>query len=220
MKNLFVRFAAVVMLAAGVIAIPATATAHSTCETDEDVPFVIEYGALDGEDQILCGLHGVGKTAMEALHDAGVETDQTNGSMPMLCRIGGQPTPQQEKCTNELSGSGYWAFMVAKEGQDWGYAQVGMQDYELTAGDYVAVVYHQLADGQDVKVTAAADAQTRADAVVPGADDHAADDGADASDAADDESDDSSFSQFALPVALLAVVLVGAAAFVVARRRR
>ncbi len=214
MKSLFVRLAATVMLAAGVVAVPSAATAHATCDSAADIPVVIEFGTLDGEDRILCAQHSAGTTAIEALHDAGVETDETTGAMPMVCRIEGLPAPADETCANELSGAGYWAFLVAKEGQDWGYAAVGLQEYELAEGDFVALVYHLLADGETVPVQAAADAHTRADAVVPGADD-SADHATEA-----DEDSDSSFAEFALPIAIIAAVLVAAAAFVVARRRR
>lgn len=214
MKSLLVRFAATAMLAAGTVAVPTAASAHATCESAQDVPIVLEYGSLDGEDQIVCAQHGAGTKALEALHDAGVETAETNGAMPMVCRVNGLPAAADEKCANELSGPGYWAFMVAQEGQDWNYASVGLQDYTLAEGDYVALVYHLLADGQNVSVEAAADAQTRAAAVVAGAEEHAA---------AETETDDdtnSTFAQVALPIAIVAALLVGAAAFVVARRRR
>lgn len=215
MKSLFVRFAATAVLAAGLVAAPTAATAHESCESAADIPVVIEFGSLDGEDQVLCAQHAAGTTALEALHDAGVETDETTGSMPMVCRINGQPEPAAETCANELSGPGYWAFLVAKEGQDWGYAAVGLQDYTLAEGDFVVLVYHLLADGENVPVQAAADAQTRAGAVVPGADDSA-----DHMTDVDDEDSDSSFAAFALPIAIIAAALVAAAGFVVARRRR
>lgn len=215
MKSLLARLAALTLLSASVIALPAAATAataHESCESPEDVPIVLEFGSLDGEDRVVCAQQSAGKTGLEALNEAGVETAETSGAMPMVCRIDGLPTPEQEKCGTALNGPGYWAFMVAKEGQDWSYASVGLQEYELAEGDFVALKYHLLADGETVPIDAAADASTRADAVVAGHDEAAGEDAA--------AEDDSSVATVALPIAIVAALLVAVAAFVVARRRR
>lgn len=216
MKSLFARVAVLALLSSAAALVPSAASAHEGCETAEDVPVVIEFGSLDGEDTIVCAQHGAGKTGFEAINDTGVELEESSGAMPMVCRIDGQPTPEQEKCGNALNGPGYWAFMVAKEGKDWGYASVGLQEYELAEGDFVALVYHLLADGETVPVKASADAQTRADAVVPAADDASAETSSDQSE--DDSS--SGVATTALPIAIGAAFLVAIAAFVVARRRR
>lgn len=218
MKSLLARLAAVTLLSASVIALPGTATAHETCESAEDVPVVLEFGTLDGDDRVVCAQHSAGKTGLQALTDAGIETEESSAAMPMVCRIEGVPTPEQEKCGNALDGPGYWAFMVAKEGQDWGYASVGLQEYELAEGDFVALKYHPMDGGENVEVAASADAQTRADAVVPGHDEES-DEGHGAGHEEDDQ-DGSSFAAVALPIAVVAALLVAVAAFVVARRRR
>ncbi|SKB07869.1 hypothetical protein [Aeromicrobium choanae] len=212
MKSLLARLAAVTLLSASVVALPTAATAEGSCESPEDVPIVLEFGSLDGEDRVLCAQDSAGTTGLEALDEAGVETAETSGAMPMVCRIDGLPTPEQEKCGNALNGPGYWAFLVAKEGQDWGYASVGLQEYELAEGDFVALKYHLMADGENVPVDAAADASTRAAAEASGHEDHAS------GDHEDDES--SSLATVALPIAIVAALLVAVAAFVVARRRR
>jgi len=214
MKSWATRLAALLLLTAAVAVVPTAATAHDSCESDQDVPIVLEFGALDGKDRILCAQHAVGQTGLKALTDAGVETEDTSGSPAMLCRIDGQPTPAQEKCGNALDGPGYWAFMVAKQGQDWDYASVGLQEYELAAGDFVALKYQQMSDGENVEVNAAADAQTREAAVVPGHDAKAAAEGH------DDHDEPSTAATTVLPIAIGAVFLVAVAAFIVARRRR
>lgn len=219
MKSWFARLAAVALLSASVAALPSPATAHESCEAAEDVPIVLEFGTLDGEDRVLCAQHAAGKTGIQALTDLGVETENSGGAMPMICRIEGVPTQQQEKCGNALNGPGYWAFMVAKEGQDWGYASVGLQEYELAEGDFVALKYHPMDGGENVEVAASADAQTRADAVVPGHEEEAAEEDHGAGHEEDDQ-DGSSFAAVALPIAVVAALLVAVAAFVVARRRR
>ncbi|GAA3541955.1 hypothetical protein AFL01nite_25610 [Aeromicrobium flavum] len=218
MKSLLARLAAITLLSAAVAVVPSAATAHETCDSPEDVPIVLEFGSLEGEDRILCAQHSVGKTGLEALQEAGIQTADTSGSPAMVCRIEGQPTPAQEKCGNALNGPGYWAFMVAKEGQPWDYAAVGLQEYELAEGDYVALKHHLMADGENVEVAARADAATRADAEVAGHGEETSKDEHAGGDHADD--DDSSFAAVALPIAIVAALLVAVAAFVVARRRR
>lgn len=210
MKSLLTRAAAVLLLA-GAVAVPSTASAQESCAAPEDVPIVLESGALDGEDRVLCAQDAAGDTAIDALHDAGVKTEDTSGTMPMVCRVDGLPTQADEKCGDALDGPGYWAFLVAKEGKDWGYAAVGLQEYELRAGDFVALKYHPMDGGENVEVAAAADAQTRADATV--ADEEKAD-------AADADDEGTSFASIALPIAIVAALLVAVAAFVVARRRK
>ena len=211
MMRLLVRLAAVTLLSASVVALPTTDTAEETCASTRDVPIVLEFGSLDGEDRILCAPDAVGETGLEALDEVGLEIAETSAATPMVCRIEGLPTPAQEKCGNALNGPGYWAFLVAKEGQDWGYASVGLQEYELAEGDFVALRHHLMADGENVPVEAAADASTRAAAEVTTAD---------SADSAADEDETSSFATVALPIAIVAALLVAVAAFVVARRRR
>ncbi|MBA4607798.1 hypothetical protein H1W00_04840 [Aeromicrobium sp. Marseille-Q0843] len=212
MKSLLARLAAVTLLSASVVALPTTATAEESCEAAGDVPIVLEFGSLDGEDRVVCAQDAVGTTGLEALNAAGVETAETSGAMPMVCRIDGLPAPEQEKCGNALNGPGYWAFLVAQEGQDWGYASVGLQEYELVPGDFIALRYHLMADGENVPVDAAADASTRADAEVADHENHG--------DQAVTDDESSSLATVALPIAIVAALLVAVAAFVVARRRR
>lgn len=214
-STLLPRLMGLVLLAMSIAFVPTGASAHEACDTPEDIPIVIEFGSLGGEDQVVCAQHAAGTTATEALAAAGVDTEDTRASQPMLCRIEGRPDASLEKCGDSLSGKGYWAFLVAKEGQKWGYATSGLADYTLADGEFVALVYHLLADGENVPVEHAASAKTRAAAVVAGHDEGAGHDTA-------TENDDLSptFSEIALPVAIVAAVLVAGAAVVVARRGR
>jgi len=211
MKSLLGRLVAATLLSTGVIALPTAASAedHGSCDAASDVPVVLEFGTLDGEDRVLCAKGAAGDTGLEVLDAVGLETDETTAAMPMVCRIEGQPTPEQEKCGNALNGPGYWAFLVAKEDQDWGYASVGLQEYEVAEGDFIALKYHLMADGETVEVAAPANAETRAAAEVT---DH--------DHAADSEDDDTPLAAIALPIAIAAALLVAVAAFVVGRRRR
>ena len=117
MKNLLIRLGGLFIIAAAVLFAPTAASAHETCESAEDVPMVLEFGSLGGQDKVVCAQHSAGKTALEGLESTGTEVVQTTGTMPMVCRIDGQPTKDKELCTDKLTGDGYWAFMVAKEGK-------------------------------------------------------------------------------------------------------
>lgn len=215
MKSLLARLAAATLLSTGAIALPTAASAedHGSCDEASDVPVVLEFGTLDGEDRVLCAKGAAGDTGLEVLDAVGLETEETTAAMPMVCRIEGQPTPEQEKCGNALNGPGYWAFLVAKEDQDWGYASVGLQEYEVAEGDFIALKYHLMADGETVEVAAPASAETRAAAEVT----H---DSAYQSDLTVIEDDDTPLAAIALPIAIAAALLVAVAAFVVGGRRR
>lgn len=216
MIRLLARPVAAIALVAAGIAVPAAASAHETCESTEDVPIVIEFGNSDGTDEIVCAQHAAGTTALEALAAAGIDYEETTGAQPMVCRIEGEPTPAQEKCGDALSGAGYWAFLVAQEGKPWDYAATGLAEYRLGEGDFVALRYHLMADGQNVPVEAKADAATRAAAQVPGAEEtHETD-----HDASHDSAKDSSGFPVGLTVAAVAALAVASAAVVVARRRK
>ncbi len=170
MKQFLAKAVLTAMVGASALFVPAQASAHDSCETAEDIPIVVEYGTLGGEDQVVCAQHSAGKTALTGLTEAGLKTSLTSGTPAMLCRIDGLPDETAEKCADNLSGDGYWAFMTAKEGKAWGYASVGLGEYKLAEGDFVALKYHLLADGQNVEVTAEPNADTRAAATTVGHD--------------------------------------------------
>lgn len=141
--------------------------AEDDCADPADVPFVIEFGELKGEDQILCAKDATGVMALDALEDLGVDFAMTTGSNPMLCRIDDQPAAAEESCGEALDGKGYWAFLMAQDGVEWSYAAVGLAELPLGEGDFVALRYHLMSAGMDVPVSVEANAETRAQAVVP-----------------------------------------------------
>lgn len=169
MMRRFLSLAAGLFLALSLtVGVSSAATADGEeCAEPGDVPFVIEFGTLDGEDRILCAKDAEEKTAMDALEGLGLPIEKTTGSMPMLCRIDGEPTTAQEKCGDALNADGYWAFLLAEEDKPWDYASVGLDDQKLSDGTYVALVYHLMADGENVPVSVEANAETRDDATAP-----------------------------------------------------
>lgn len=209
MKRLLLTLA----LLAGSFAVAVPASAHEGtdhCDPATDAVIVIEYGSLEnGEIDVECAPHAVGENGLEALTLAGIEVEQTSSDMPMVCRIDGEPEPRDEKCTETLTGDGYWAFMVAQEGEDWTYAASGLGDHTVEAGQYIALRYQLLSEGENVVVETPATAETAQRAEVPDADDV---------DEARTDEDDEDFP-WTLVISVVALALVAGAAFVLARRR-
>lgn len=209
------RILTVLALALGALVVPVAATAAESCDPSTDVPYVIEFASLspDAEPEVRCAPGAVGASALDGLDAAGVDYEQTTGDMPMVCRIDGAPGPGQEKCAAMLSGKGYWAFMVADEGEQWAFAQTGMADFTLESGQFVALKYHLMADGEKVEVGTPATAETRDRAEVT----QVADADADATSTAEASEDGIPWSLLIAAVALVAVL---GAAVAVARSRR
>lgn len=143
-------------------AAPATATGSSAACTDEDVVVVVEPASLGGEPDVRCatGLDA-DAVAQDALVAAGHDLQETSGSTPFVCRVDGRPGADEERCGASLSGSGYWAFLVADEGGDWTFAQRGLREQRVRPGQFVALRYQLLADGEDVPVQTRPTAETR-----------------------------------------------------------
>jgi hypothetical protein len=147
-------------LLAVVPAAPAPASV-AAC-TDRDVVVVVEPASLGGEPETRCAADlPAGATAQDALVASGLELQETTGSAPFVCRVDGRPGPDLERCGASLSGDGYWAFLLADEGADWTFAQTGLREQRVRPGQFVALRYQLLADGEDVEVTTPATARTR-----------------------------------------------------------
>ncbi len=157
------------VLLGGLLAPGAPATASATTDpgstaacTAEDVVVVVEPASLGGEPEVRCatGL-GADAVAQDALVAAGHDLEETSGSTPFVCRIDGRPGADEERCGASLSGSGYWAFLLADEGGDWTFAQTGLREQRVRPGQFVALRYQLLADGEDVPVQTRPTAETR-----------------------------------------------------------
>ncbi len=146
---------------------PATATTASdsgsiaACTAD-DVVVVVEPASLGGEPDVRCatGLDA-DAVAQDALVAAGHDLVETSGSTPFVCRVDGRPGTDDERCGASLSGPGYWAFLVADEGGDWTFAQTGLRAPRVEPGQFVALRYQLLADGEDVPVQTRPTVETR-----------------------------------------------------------
>lgn len=203
----------VVVCAAALAAAPsaAQAAAEGECGSD-DVVVVVEPATLDGDQLVRCATDLAGDaTAYDALQAAGLDVEETQGSAPFVCRIDGRPDAAQETCGASLSGDGYWAFLTADEGGEWSYAQTGVRDHDVVPGEFLALRYQLLADGEDVTVETPSTQQTRAEAelvATPG----------EADDVATSTGNAVGWVEIIVFVLVLGVLVVGAV--VLARRRR
>lgn len=154
--------AALCLALLGSVPLAPPASASVAACTDRDVVVVVEPATLGGAPETRCatGL-GADATAQDALVAAGLDLQETSGAQPFLCRVDGRPGPERETCGSSLSGEGYWAFLLADEGEDWKFAQTGLRDQRMRPGQFVALRYQLLADGDDVDVSTPASDQTR-----------------------------------------------------------
>lgn len=131
----------------------------------DDAVVVVETGALGGDRLVRCATDlADDASAYDALQAAGLDVEETQGSAPFVCRIDGRPDASQETCGASLSGDGYWAFLTAEEGGEWTYAQTGVRDHDVAPGEFLALRYQLLADGEDVTVETPTTQQTRTEA--------------------------------------------------------
>lgn len=154
---------ATVLLATALLgATPAGAADSSPACTADDVVVVVEPASLGGDPDVRCatGLPA-DAVAQDALVASGHELQETRGSSPFVCRVDGRPGPDLEQCGSSLSGQGYWAFLVADEGGDWAFAQTGLREQRVEPGQFVALRYQLLADGEDVPVETQPTAEVR-----------------------------------------------------------
>lgn len=204
------------MLAAAAVTLVggSAAHAHGDCVAGTDTVVFVDAGELGGEERVLCAIDAVGESGLDALTAAGLQYEETSAStMPLVCRIDGLPTPDDESCDAALDGDGYWAFMIATEGGEWEFAQTGLGEHRVAEDEFLAVVYTPLSQTSPPTVAVPADADTRAEAARA----HVADEAADGPTATEEESDG---TRIGLVVGALAVVLLLAVGFVVYRGRK
>ncbi len=207
MKRLLAA-AALVLPALVVVAAPSAA--QEECEDPADIPILVDYGSLEGGQQVACAQDAAQMSALAAITGAGLEIEGTaEFGDSVVCRVEGQPSPDAESCDSMPAGDSFWGFYIGSEGA-WEFAQQGVDQQVLAEGDFIALAY---GDGTAAPATAPDD-ELRAQAQegrgdVPPADDPAAEE------AAEDEGGNAG-----LIAGTIVVVLVVAAAVVVVLRRR
>lgn len=123
------------------------------------VNLYIDYGPLNNGAKIEKCITVDGEVnALEFLHNADFTTEGTQKyGEAVLCRLDGFPTKYLEKCETMPSEKSYWAVLIKEheiipipfnlEGE-WGWAQVGINELKLHAGDSLGLVF---SDNGEVK---------------------------------------------------------------------
>lgn len=189
---------------AAVVASALFATTVATAPADagtggagcDGVRVVVDPGELGGEDTAACVRPG---TAAEAFEEAGFTLDFVPIQPGFVCRVDGRPA--NGPCTD---GTAYWSLWWSDGETDWTYATLGVTSLEVPAGGAVGFAWHQGkgdAEPPDQPVGAAADHFVE-DVVAPPAEDRG-DDG-----------------RRLLTYGGIALLVLGAAAVPILRRRR
>jgi hypothetical protein len=128
----------VLLLAAGAVHAPAAAAENvpnpepaliarwEPCEPNAGVTVIVDRRKIgDGMIDVGCAL-GEQATGVEALQHAGfVLEGTTDFGLAFICRIDGEPTPQEQACETTPGSSAYWSYWRGKPQGRWDYSAVG-----------------------------------------------------------------------------------------------
>ncbi len=104
-----------------------------------DVTVVVDFGTLEHPAVKACAAAG---TAADVLKAAHIDTAGTaDYGDAVICRVDALPSPAAESCA-KLPSAAYWAMWVKPSADGtWDYAQAGVQTQQLTAGQFLGLVY-------------------------------------------------------------------------------
>jgi LPXTG-motif cell wall-anchored protein len=205
------RFAAVCALlftACFAGAAPASATvpgkgSDGYCPDASGVTVVVDFGDLGPQPLIRCA-PGTPANGVAALQDAGVEiAGSQKYGFAVACRIEGKPGPDVESCAGMPSATAYWSYWHAAPGGAWESSQEGAQTSKPASGGFEGWAFAHPKSANDLPAPPRV-APVRQAVSTPAPAPAAA----------------SSSFPWGLIIGIVAIVLVGGAAFVVARRRR
>jgi len=124
------------------------------------VTLYVDYGPLNNGEKTTACIPVEGKTnALDLLASANLSTQGTQDyGDAILCRLGGFPDVAVETCEAMPPAESYWAVLI-KEREvipfpfdlqgEWGWAQVGINEVYLNAGDSLGLVF---ADNGEVPI--------------------------------------------------------------------
>lgn len=113
---------------------------------------VVNFGALDAEPVDACVETDEAIDARTALESAGVETEGTIAyGDASVCRVDGRPAADEtvtvegfgdlvETCESFTEGM-YWALWEQRDGGDWAYAMVGLNELEFAPGEALGLAF-------------------------------------------------------------------------------
>jgi hypothetical protein len=138
------RLLLALVLAAGALAAPGLAAPASAgvvagaCQTSKGVTVVVNFGSLGWGTKVSCYTGATSSTTgLSALHGAGFSTTPTqHDGDGFVCRISGQPTPDQDSCINTPPASAYWSYWQATNGGSWAYSNEGAATQHVHVGGF------------------------------------------------------------------------------------
>jgi hypothetical protein len=186
-------------------AAPASATGtDGTCPAGGGVTVIVDFGDLGPESLVRCA-PGTPATGIAALQGAGIDVagSQKYG-LAVACRIDGKPGPDVESCAGMPSATAYWSYWhAAAAGGAWESSQEGAQTSKPAAGGFEGWAFARPKSANDLPTpprVAPVRQAVSTPAPVPAA--------------------TSGSFPWGLVIAIAAILLIGGAAWVAARRRR
>ena len=108
----------------------------------------IDYASLDKDKKVINCIPSDKAFAIDILRDGGINLEGTDRyGLDVVCRVEGLPDPQIENCKDMPAENAYWAIIVKEKFSlinlfpRWGWAQLGVSDLELNAGDSLGLVF-------------------------------------------------------------------------------
>ena len=103
------------------------------------VTVIVDFGTLTHSAITACAPAGTAAEVLKAAHiDTAGTADYGNA---VICRVDALPSVAAESCA-KLPSTAYWAMWVKPRADGkWDYAQAGVQSQELTAGQFLGLVY-------------------------------------------------------------------------------
>jgi hypothetical protein len=112
------------------------------------VNIYIDYASLDKDKKVINCIPSDNAFAIDILRDGGINLEGTDRyGLDVVCRVKGLPDPQIENCKDMPAENAYWAIIVKEKFSlinlfpRWGWAQLGVSDLELNAGDSLGLVF-------------------------------------------------------------------------------
>ena len=112
------------------------------------VNIYVDYASLNKDKKVINCIQADKAYAIDILRDGGIKLDGTDRyGLDVVCRVEELPGPEIEDCKNMPAENAYWAIIVKEKFSlinlfpRWGWAQLGVSDLELNAGDSLGLVF-------------------------------------------------------------------------------
>ena len=120
----------------------------SLSNDSECVNVYVDYASLNKDKKVISCIPADKAYAIDILRDGGISIEGTDRyGLDVVCRVERLPAPEIEDCKNMPAENAYWAIIVKEKFSlinlfpRWGWAQLGVSDLELNAGDSLGLVF-------------------------------------------------------------------------------